>query len=269
MYRDSRDPRSRVISALLALALVLLMFGVLIEMGFIDIDRGPSGGGMLISMRTGSDAPSAKKSQHAAQHATHAAQHQAPQPTPTTPAPMARIQTPVTAPTPQPTGGFIHMTHDELASADISKMGQAHSNGSGSSFDPSKTYGPGEGPGGTHLFPANWYREPSDAEIGAYIKHGAPPGSTADIACKTTDHYHVEDCQELDESPPGSGLSRALRLAAWQFLVRPPIINGVPQLGVWVRIHFDFVRRPHGDGDSGGDGGGGAGADPAGDGGAP
>lgn len=251
MYRNQRDPRSRIVSALLSLALVLLMFWVLIEMGFIDIDRGLSGGGTLVSMRVGSDAQAAKKAEHAAQHATHAAQHPNPA-QPETP-PLARIQTPVTAPTPQPTGGFIHMTHDEMAMADISKMGQTKSSGAGSSQDPSKTYGPGEGPGGQHLFPADWYREPSDVEIGAYIHHGAPPGSSADIACKTVEHYHVEDCQELDESPPGSGLSRALRLAAWQFLVRPPMVNGVPQLGVWVRIHFDWVRRPHEDGDSSGD----------------
>lgn len=254
MYRDSRDPRSRVISALLSLALMLLMFGMLIEMGFIDIDRGPSGGGALVSMRIGSDAQAAKKAEHAAQHAAHAAQRQNPVPAQPQTAPLARIATPVTAPPPQPTGGFIHMTHDEMAMADISKMGQAKSSGGGSSFDPSKTYGPGEGPGGTHLFPADWYREPTDAEIGAYIKHDVPPGAYADIACKTIEHYHVEDCHELGESPPGSGLSRALRLAAWQFLVRPPMINGVPQLGVWVRIHWYDGRRPTSDSDSGGDG---------------
>jgi hypothetical protein len=34
----------------------------------------------------------------------------------------------------------------------------------------------------------------------------------------------------------GAGVAQSRR----QFLVKPPRIDNKPQLGVWVRIHFDF-----------------------------
>ena len=103
--------------------------------------------------------------------------------------------------------------------------------------------GPGAGPGGRRLYPAAWYVEPRDAELRTYMPRSIPSGSWAEIACQTVANYHVDNCRELEQSPPGSGLSRALRQAAFQFKVLPPRVNGKPMIGAWVRIHFDFTER--------------------------
>jgi hypothetical protein len=136
---------------------------------------------------------------------------------------------------------MLEMSKADMAAADISKLGNHAGAASGKG---ASAYGPGEGPGGAKMYNAEWYREPSRAEIGGYLPDGMPAGAWGMIACKTIEHYHVENCMQLGESPPGSGLARALRLAAWQFLVRPPRIDNKPVMGAWVRIRFDFTRSP-------------------------
>ena len=90
------------------------------------------------------------------------------------------------------------------------------------------------------LYNAEWVREPSDAELRTYLPRAVDSGSWALIACQTIAHNQVENCAQLGESPRGSGLSKAMRLAAWQFRVRPPRIDGKPMVGAWVRIRIDF-----------------------------
>lgn len=99
----------------------------------------------------------------------------------------------------------------------------------------------GTAPDGSRIYLAEWYREPTQAEIDGYMTRTVHQSGWALIICRTIENYRVDDCRELGEWPTGSGLSRAMRQAAWQFRVRPTRINGKPQVGTWVRIRFDFT----------------------------
>lgn len=98
------------------------------------------------------------------------------------------------------------------------------------------------GPAGQPLYDAQWYREPTDTELRYYLKNARPGPGFGMIACRTVARFHVEDCIDLDETP-GSGLARATREAAWQFLVLPPRIGGRMMVGSWVRIRIDYTER--------------------------
>jgi len=130
--------------------------------------------------------------------------------------------------------------------ADISKMHSKDEGEGGASADDGKdsvaAYGPGEGPGGARLYNAEWYREPSRSELSTYLPANAPAEGWGMIACKTVPDFRVDDCRTIGESPLGSGLARSIRLAAWQFRVRPPRINGRAQIGAWVRIRIDYSK---------------------------
>lgn len=111
----------------------------------------------------------------------------------------------------------------------------------GTGHDSVAVYGPGGGPHGEPLYKAEWYTEPTHAELAYYQPKSIANGSWATVACRTVERFRVEDCQELDESPRGSGLARSLRLASWQFRVKPPKIGGRYQIGAWVSIRIDWT----------------------------
>jgi protein TonB len=229
-YRASR--RSQLVAAALSALFVVLALLMLVMMG-----RFAGQPGSVVARLAAISMPAGHQSREKATAHAAAPTHQriAPQPAPPVVPPPPPVPT-------RNTLNLIPMSRADMAAADLSRMARAQEGGS-TSGDSKTAYGPGEGPGGAHLYNAEWYREPSHAEIAGYLPHGAPPGSWAMIACRTIEHFHVDSCQQLGESPPGSGLSRALRDAAWQFLIRPPRLNGHPQIGTWVRIRFDFTRK--------------------------
>ena len=97
----------------------------------------------------------------------------------------------------------------------------------------------GTAPGGQPLYAAQWHRKPTSAELVTYLPARMQNGWGM-VACRTVEDYRVEDCREVGQSPAGSGLSRAVRMAAWQFRVRPPRIGGKPTIGEWVRIRIEW-----------------------------
>lgn len=126
---------------------------------------------------------------------------------------------------------------------DISKMPSTAPSGTadaGSGQDGDTAQGVGTGPGGVTLYKAEWQREPTQAELSFYMPKNQPDDSWGTIACRTAARNLVEDCVPLGDFPSGSGIARGLVNASWQFRVRPPRINGKPEIGSWVRIRIDF-----------------------------
>jgi len=158
--------------------------------------------------------------------------------------PVVRPPVAVEKPAEQPPSPFPFLTlnREQMASADIGNLPkgtQGVGEGKGNS---SAVQGAGEGPGGVQLYEAEWYRRPTHAELSTYLPANAPARGYGLVACKTIDHYHVENCQILGEYPLGSGFAKAVRLAAWQFLVMPPRVDGKKMVGSWVRIRIDYTR---------------------------
>lgn len=228
--------RNRLVSFLLAAATTVLIALLMLAMGALGPGENTRTPANLVAVQLPPDQSGSKAAHpHTLTRQSSAAPHP--------PTPVAQVQ--VVKP-PVPVSPLLHLSKEDFAASDISKLpshageGSSGSAGSGSS----STYGPGEGPGGEHLYNVEWYREPSDAELAPYLSQANGEIDRAELACKMIEHYHVENCQELDESPPGSGAARALRRASWQFLVRPPRIGEHILIGSWVRITFTFRKRP-------------------------
>ena len=251
-YAPSR--RDRVVSFVLAVLVGVFLVFVLLIMSSVA-GGGGDAGGQLVAINI-SPPSAAKEKQKAAPKQDEKQQPQVQ--TVTTPPPKLppRVEIPSKNQVEWPPG-FIKLSREDIAKADISRIKPAGGGGStgASAGGGGNAEGTGDGPGGARVYNAEWYREPTRAEMSPYMSaaRGGSSGDWAMIICRTVERYHVEDCREVDESPRGSGLARALRQAAWQFLVRPPRVDGKAQLGTWVRIRFDFKAAKSGDGAAGQD----------------
>lgn len=232
---DGPSPRRRVASLALALAIEALLLLAFLTINFRD-PLSPGGTGTRI---TTFDVATERQDRSASAQKQAEAQ---PQPErPVTPIPPPKVVLP-----PRPLD-MIELTREDYAKADIAKLG---SNASGASDQLAGGSAPGDservgtGPGGQPLYAAEWYREPTNTELAAYLPKTMPEGGGWGlIACKTAERYRVTDCVELGNSPPGSRLAGAARQAAWQFMVRPPRVGGKPMIGEWVRIRIDYRVR--------------------------
>lgn len=189
-------------------------------------------------------APERTRSETEAQPESGAARPQA--------APVTPPAPPETPPPPPPTplpaepsiwSQVVPLTRQEMAAADLSRL-PSRVAGAGESGAEGRQSGDtaeaGRAPNGQTLYAAQWYREPTRAELSTYIPAHAPRTGWGVIACETVADYRVDNCVELAQSPPGSGLSRAVREAAWQFRVRPPRVGGKSLVGAWVRIRIEY-----------------------------
>ena len=250
-YAPSR--RDRVVSFLLAVLVGVFLVFVLIIMSNVTGGGGPEGG-QLVAINIAP--PSAEKEKQKAAPKQDVKQEKVQ--TVTTPPPKLppRVEIPSKNQVEWPPG-FIKLSREDIAKADISRIKPAGGGGQAgaSAGGGGNAEGTGDGPGGARVYNAEWYREPTRAEMSPYMgaARGGGAGDWAMIICRTVERFHVEDCREVDESPRGSGLARALRQAAWQFLVRPPRVDGKAQVGAWVRIRFDFKAAKRDDGVAGQD----------------
>jgi hypothetical protein len=236
------DIRRRAAAIIIALAIEALLIIAILSLGMRSLSQpkpGPTLSAFNISAATKTSA--AAQSKPVAENTDKVAV-----PTQPIPPPLLPSTNKLKLPPPPPPGDYIKVSKSDFDAMDISKLPGNGSSGAnaGAGKGGRGMMGPGEGPGGEQLYPVAWYREPTDAELGPYLKEAKriPPGAWAEIACRMIEHYHVENCRPLGESPRGSGLARALRLASWQFLVKPPREGNKVLLGTWVRIRFDFGK---------------------------
>lgn len=239
MARERPSLGRRTASFLLALAIELLLLLAFFTLNFQD-KRPEFGGGTISTFDISAESEQDRSTAPQKKDEQQTAQNRPPRPVPPVPKPAIEL--------PTPNLDMLEVTREVYQAADISKLGSnapgyvrsadAGSSGGARSGDSQPI---GTGPDGQPLYRAEWYREPTNAELAGYLPKSMPEGGGWGlIACKTASGYRVVDCVELDQGPAGSHLASAVRQAAWQFKVRPPRKGGKPIIGGWVQILIDY-----------------------------
>jgi protein TonB len=230
---DRQPLRRRATGFALALAINVGLLLILMTLGVIPPPSQKTMRGIVVDLIPQSRSSSATRHKTAVEQPKVQTYRPVPKPPP-----VILPVKPTIAPPPQPSTKptpWLEMSKEDMAAADISKIPAAGAGGGGDSEVV------GKGPNGEALYAAQWAREPTDAEIGGYWPHNVSGWGL--VACKTIPNDRVEDCVELDQSPPGSHLASAVRQAAWQFRVRPPRKGGRALIGAWVRILIEIESR--------------------------
>ena len=237
-YRASVEPsrRRKALGLALAILVELLVVVALLTLG-VDRPGREDGGTRTTVVFLPGEKPAAPKA---------AASPAKPTPEPDRPVPNALPPPKVKLPPRKIDLPMLIVSKETFAAADIRNLGSkgvpSTNSGEGvaSANDSARV---GTAPNGEPMYAAEWVREPTDRELSTYLPARMPEGGGAGlVACKTIARYHVEDCVELGNSPPGSHLASAVRQAAWQFLVRPPRVNGRELTGTWVKIRIDYLN---------------------------
>jgi len=229
--QERTSPRRRAASFALAVAIELLLLMAFLTIDFRDRPKPEFKGGAIATFDL-----SATK-QASAEKARARAQPERSRPRPILPAIKPRQVIP------ERPLDLIPMSREELEASDIARLGSS-APGAGQLAEgsaPGDSERVGTGPNGEPLYAAEWYREPTDTELAAYLPKRMPEGGGwGMVACRTIERFHVDDCVELGQGPAGSHLAGAVRQAAWQFLVRPPRVGGKALVGEWVRIRIEY-----------------------------
>jgi protein TonB len=115
-----------------------------------------------------------------------------------------------------------------------SASGTASAGGAGSGT------GSNSGSGGAVIYRAQWQKLNTAEELHRKVPRSAPARGVGEIVCRAAKGFKVTDCKIWGETPKGSGFGQAVLGIAHLFRVKPPLVDGEPQIGAWVLVSISY-----------------------------